>query len=443
MDTLLRTPLTYVVVGVAAGLFRPIRADWWGLILLGFLIALYGFLAKGERDEARFQTGDNCYLIGFVYTLSIITWSLIFDTATLLGVSDGSTSDNLPPLLKTIGIALGTSVVGMVSRFFLTEGIKVTEDEFDRAVRQAAIATQQLNGAIERINKYGNKLETALERIDANAAQVESSLGGAAGAIDTFSAQINQSSNAASDLLTRGATQAIDSVRQSTDDAMSHLSSTTRQGTEKIQEIVKRTGGQMDHAIEAATADLRREREHILGNVRTQYASILENAKKQIIASTGSFDRQLAELLDRAARSHESALSNLEGSLSDALARLKESATSSVTVADDVRAIVASLQESIEVAAVGLNDSTNVLAQAVNTVDTHSNTLSNAQRAIAKDAEEHLRRIETLRAELFAKMEDLQRQTLRGFESSNQRSTIRTVFRRLFRRHTKSEAPFS
>ena len=300
-------------------MYRPIRADWWGLVILGFFIGLYAFLARGERNEDRFQTGDNCYLIGFVYTLSIITWSLIFDTESLLGVSDGPTGGNLPPLLKTIGIALGTSVIGMVSRFFLTEGIKVTEDEFDRAVREAAIATQQLNGAIDRINTYGNRLESALDRIEANAARVESSLGVAADSIESYTEQMKQASNAASDLLTRGATQAIDDVHQSTANVVSHLSSTTRQGASHIQEIVKRAGVQMDQAVETATADLRRQREGILADVRRQYASILEGANKQIIASTESFDKQLAELLDRAAQSHERALTNLEGSISAAL----------------------------------------------------------------------------------------------------------------------------
>ena len=442
MDTLLRTPLTYVLAGVAAGLYRPIRADWWGLIILGFFIVLYAFLARGERNEDRFQTGDNCYLIGFVYTLSIITWSLIFDTESLLGVSDGPTGGNLPPLLKTIGIALGTSVIGMVSRFFLTEGIKVSEDEFDRAVREAAIATQQLNGAIDRINTYGNKLESALDRIVANAARVESSLGGAGDSIESYTQQMKQASNAASDLLTRGATQAIDDVQQSTANVMSQLSSTTRQGANHIQETVKRAGVQMDQAVGTATADLRRQREGILADIRRQYASILEGANKQIIASTESFDKQLAELLDRAAQSHERALTNLEGSVSAALTRLNESATSSVTAAADIRTAVALVHKSIKAAAEDLSDSAKALAKAVDSIDAQSNTLSSTQRTISKDAEQHLQRIEALRSELIARMDDLQGQTSGITNVQKQRSTIRTFFGRLFRRHTKSEAPF-
>ena len=146
MDRFLRWPVPYCIAGIALALiFEPIRASWWGLIVLSSIIVLYAFLTQGDRDERRFQTGDNCYFIGFVYTLSIITASLIMDAEALL---DGATQKSL---LTTIGIALGTSVIGMVARFWLTHDIRVSEDALDEAVRKAALSAVQLEATVEKL----------------------------------------------------------------------------------------------------------------------------------------------------------------------------------------------------------------------------------------------------------------------------------------------------
>lgn len=146
VDNMLRWPVAYCIAGIALALgFESVRASWWGLAILSGLIALYGFLAKGDKDEGRFQTGDNCYFIGFVYTLSIITASLILDAELLLRGSDQQS------LLTTIGIALGTSVVGMVARFWLAHDIRVSQDALDEAVRKAAHGAVALEGTVEKL----------------------------------------------------------------------------------------------------------------------------------------------------------------------------------------------------------------------------------------------------------------------------------------------------
>lgn len=158
MSALLRMPFTYCVVGIACAFFESVRADWTGLVVLGALIALYAFLAKGDKDEGRFRTGDNAYFLGFVYTLSVITLSLILDADTLLG----GAGEGVSPLLKTIGIALGTSVIGMLCRFLLTHDIPVAEDVFDVAVREAAVAAASLKGVVDSATKSAAPLSDAV-----------------------------------------------------------------------------------------------------------------------------------------------------------------------------------------------------------------------------------------------------------------------------------------
>lgn len=174
MTPLLKYPLAYCIAGGIASLFHSVRAEWWGLFFLSGLIALYAYLAKGERDVGRHEVGDNCYFIGFVYTLAVITVSLIFDAGNL---SEGGESD-LRSLLKTIGIALGTSLVGMLCRFALKHDIAIPEDEFDRAVSKAAVAANNLESAVARANEC--------------VARVEQSLSQAAGAMKKYSEQTEE-----------------------------------------------------------------------------------------------------------------------------------------------------------------------------------------------------------------------------------------------------------
>ena len=148
MNKLLNHPVSYCAVGILLAAVPSIRATWWGLLILGSLVSAYGHCMKDKAEITnRHEVGDNCYFIGFVYTLAVITLSLAFDAETLL--SQGG----LGQLLTTVGIALGTSVIGMLWRFGLTHEEKPPEDEFDRAVRKAAASARTLGDAVERANE--------------------------------------------------------------------------------------------------------------------------------------------------------------------------------------------------------------------------------------------------------------------------------------------------
>ena len=163
MNKLLNYPVFYCVAGILlATMFHSVRATWLGLFVLGSLVSVYAYLTKDEADVAsRHEVGDNCYFIGFVYTLAVITLSLILDADVLLS-SEGS---ELRQLLTTVGIALGTSVVGMLLRFQLIHQVKPPEDEFDRAVNSAAVAAKKLEGSVERANECIMVVEKSLSQV--------------------------------------------------------------------------------------------------------------------------------------------------------------------------------------------------------------------------------------------------------------------------------------
>ena len=158
MSALLQYPVLYCLIGIGLSYFDWMRHSLWGLVVLTLLISLYGFFAKGEKDNKRFEIGDNCYFIGFVYTLSVIAWTVF------QGYESLTTGEEqvLGLLLLTIGVALGTSIAGMLWRFGLTHGIEISKDAFQRKVDEIARSANRLESAVERITAGAQKTETAL-----------------------------------------------------------------------------------------------------------------------------------------------------------------------------------------------------------------------------------------------------------------------------------------
>lgn len=153
MSGLFRYPVFYCIIGGgAAALFDNIRHSfWWGFLILGGLICIYGWLAKGARDVGRYEVGDNCYFIGFIYTLIVIALSVGVDARSFLSADNeelAATDDGLQLLLETVGVALGTSVMGMLWRVGLTHGIKIPENELDRIISRASVAANSLEASV-------------------------------------------------------------------------------------------------------------------------------------------------------------------------------------------------------------------------------------------------------------------------------------------------------
>lgn len=162
MRTLLRSPISYCVIGgILAFLFEAVRADWWGAFILAGMISLYGFMAKNyareEYDEmarTKFrEIGDNCYFIGFIFTLVVIVATLILDSDKLIGNPELELPGQPQQLLKTIGIALATSVAGMLMRFYISGDLSTSKEALDEEIEKVAIAANRINSAAIDMSK--------------------------------------------------------------------------------------------------------------------------------------------------------------------------------------------------------------------------------------------------------------------------------------------------
>lgn len=179
----MRYPPLYCAAGfLSAWASDTVRGEfWWGIIVLGAFISLYGWLARGEKDSGRYEIGDNCYFIGFVYTLAVIALSIGLDAEKLLsaGAAGEDSAGGLRRLLETVGIALGTSIIGMLWRFGLTHDIKIPENEFERRVEGIAKAAHKLHGA-------AGGLQQAVAEVGRHAANANESLRAVGGAAEAY-----------------------------------------------------------------------------------------------------------------------------------------------------------------------------------------------------------------------------------------------------------------
>lgn len=358
MNDLLRFPVAYCVVGIALALaFQPIRADWWGLVVLGFLISLYGFLAKGDKDERRLEVGDNCYFIGFVYTLSVITASLMLDAEELL-----AGTDTLHPLLKTVGIALGTSVVGMTWRFGLTHDFQVSEDAFQAAVREAAVAAAGLKGVLEQQQKATASAASAIDDMAAKAgAKLEQLVA------ETRSRMHSAAADAASALASLGESSAANSREQaavvaaltkSSADAMQALQATTRATTEDVGQALAATLPSLRDYAGTIEASARRAGDALEEGTRQALARLSQGVADALAANTFADARRA---LEAAVATHAQTVTAIQRTLAESVSGLNEATNLATARAEEARRTLASINATPEQA--GLDSASTAVAR--------------------------------------------------------------------------------
>lgn len=391
MNSLLRYPVLYCVAGTLLALgFEEIRTGWWGLLVLGFLISLYGFLAAGPKDEGRFQVGDNCYFIGFVYTLSIITATLGLDAERLLA----GAQDSLPPLLTTVGIALGTSVVGMVWRFGLTHGVRVGEDAFQDAVREAAVAATGLKGVLEELHSTADGTKSAVSGIVRTAgteleqlvAETRSHMHGtvadATGALTT----LGKNATAAS----RQQAEAIAKFAADTTETLATLQRTTQAATDALAEPLAAIGGRLEQVVAETRSRMERDAAKAAATLATLGENSVASSQQQATAFT-TFADNTAEAMRSLQETTQAATDAVARSLNAALPSLQDHARNVETTMQRVGgALEAGARQALERLSNGVADAlqANTFADArqamESAVGAHAQTVAEVQRTLAQ-----------------------------------------------------------
>ncbi len=162
---ILTYPPFYVVVGGLLLCNDVVRTDLLvgGSILCG-LIFLYGFLSRRLTGVEPSEIGDNCYFIGFIFTLVVICLSIYLD-----GSRDATGTEKL---LHSVSVGLITSVGGILARFIISYGIREADQDLDSKVRMLSSEVARLSIALQDsvvvTRQYNSKLKDETSTLGEN-----------------------------------------------------------------------------------------------------------------------------------------------------------------------------------------------------------------------------------------------------------------------------------
>ncbi len=131
-------------------------ALWAAIVLFGYVIAVW---SVGNLQTEPETTGDNCYYLGFVFTLTSLA-------VTLYQMGDGEVGQGaLQDVISGFGIALSSTIVGIVLRVWL---MRLRPDIVARD-REARI---ELHTAIRRFRTALADSATAMKRHSVESLQI-------------------------------------------------------------------------------------------------------------------------------------------------------------------------------------------------------------------------------------------------------------------------------
>jgi len=383
------TFLTFLAIGVGVILtfswwFRgaPGGATHWTMIaVVVALMLVYGVViwARSQTEYASETDGETFYYLGFIYTLA----TLVATFAPLLNSSERPESRHV---LGLFGLGLITTFVGLAGRivFAQTAAGEVASPESDarrlgdayadaaRAIERSTVRivhaqqraeghlTESYSGAIEAIRILSGRVTqqfdtmsaqvlkqfaTVIERVGTDAesafAEVKNR---AVREIETAAAQAAKTQDKARDQVESLATGTTDAVRDVTERVVQDFARVARESTTELNTFLRETNGNVAATLkqfETRLAALRLPAD----DIGDKLAGVLTELTER------------AELLRRATAVVGAAYSELEGTLTHAVAGARDGsrAFSALAVsADSATSAVTSAKTNVEQLAAGL-----------------------------------------------------------------------------------------
>ncbi len=142
---------------------RPVEMDGYELtkrmLPIFFLMICYAIIVAGVPKFllASWQAGDNCYYLGFLFTLVSLAFAL-YDFV--------ESGENKALVVQDFGIALSTTIAGLLLRVLFSQA-RLDPDNIEvtsrmNLVTQSSQLRRQLNGAIQDINRLRRSVEQSV-----------------------------------------------------------------------------------------------------------------------------------------------------------------------------------------------------------------------------------------------------------------------------------------
>lgn len=153
-------------VGILSAKAMRVETVWVaiGAVLLMLLYAMLIAKAGTGRLKAD-QAGDNCYYLGLIYTLTSLSYAIFtFDP-----------DDTATTIVQGFGVALATTIVGLILRVFFNQGrpdLEDTEIEVRQVLANAVGALKaEINSAARDLHDFNVVTKQRLEEMHQSAAK--------------------------------------------------------------------------------------------------------------------------------------------------------------------------------------------------------------------------------------------------------------------------------
>jgi ABC-type transporter Mla subunit MlaD len=215
-------------VAIVAGKHFALSATVVALGAIGLMIAYSILIARSGSGRLRSdQAGDNCYYLGLIYTLSSLAYAIFF-----FDPADAATT-----IVQGFGIALATTVAGLVLRVFFNQG----RPDLENVEEMARLELTEAAGALK------TELSQVVRTMNDFSRQVRQAMGETR---DAATSDINTFTTTA----IGGLQQVIDTARESLQTEASDFAARTKQHSAAVDQVMKaleRHGDNLDRLNEA------------------------------------------------------------------------------------------------------------------------------------------------------------------------------------------------
>lgn len=315
------------VIGV-----RPIPVAAGAAITMTAYAALMQVSGTGRLRSD--QAGDNCYYLGLIFTLTSLAYAIFF-------FDPSNTATNI---VQGFGIALATTIMGLVLRVFFNQSrvdLVETEDRTRIELQDAASRLKaQLSAMTVSMNDFGRETRQSLEELREGVLKAledtrEASIAAVSETASSASAAIQQQSDSASKQAARlgaaadafvvaieGQVQALASIRASSDGigaALAEVRATAVETNAAVSGLTEQTA-----LLRDAQAEVRSTGEGVHRAV-----SQLSEGVGSLHGSIGSFDAKVESILS-GLQEAASSLSETQRQVTGSLAKQAEEAVALV-----------------------------------------------------------------------------------------------------------------
>ena len=313
---------TFGFAGIVSGKWLGLATVWVaiGAIALMLLYAVYVGWSAGGRVRAD-QAGDNCYYLGLIYTLASLSYAI--------GTFDPN--DAASTIVQGFGIALATTILGLILRVFFSQGRPDLENVEELARLELTEASSRLKAelgeVVRNMNDFSRNMQQSISELhEAATANMEdfakTSVDGLRSVIDAANEAISAEANdfasrskkydaSFSKLLTKldahsESLQIINDTHsslllaaQSTDNAVN----ATNVSLSELVDVSREAGAMVTHARDIGSAT---------SQVAERMAAAVSLVEQNLQAIRGETETQLKALRDGPSEVISSVLTSLE-----------------------------------------------------------------------------------------------------------------------------------